>query len=585
MSPYRRRARVRRGRRAVVGVVCATVLAVLAGCSTVPSSSATIQITQAPPQRVADVGIEPLAPEKGATPEEIVRGFVDAAASTVRGHPVAREFLAPGPDKQWSDETGITVLSPDYSTVTTDVGTVTLTAKLIGTVDQRGQFTVGSQDVYTRQFSLKQVKGEWRILDPPDGLLILTPDFERLYDQRNVYFLDPTGQRLVPDPRYVLTGPAEPTTLVSRALDGPSPVLAPGVRNPLAGVQLRRAVSVSGGTATVDLTGVPSDPGTQLSELCAQLVWMLAQVPLRKVQILVDGDPVSLDGVPSVQTVDDWASFDPSAVPVGVVGSYVDGGALRTVDGHPAPGPPGTGQYGLTSAAVWADPRNGQLTMLAGTAPSPAGPTLLVGTYGGTMAPVFSGSSLSAPTMAATRSEVWVVRDGSEVVRMPAGGAPQSVLAPTLAGLGRADVLQLSPDGVRAALVVDGPSGPRLYIGTVVRAQDGSVSLGRLHEVSPSLTQVVDVAWRDGATLLVLADDAGAQRTVPYSVSVDGWGLTSVGTAGLPSEPTSIAAAPGRPPLVSAGGWIWQQQLVGGTWSTLLRGQEPLPGAQPFYPL
>ena len=97
-------------RRALVATVLTTVAAVLAGCSTVPTSSPTIQITQAPPRSVQDVGIEPLAPEKGATPEEIVRGFIDAAASTVSGHPVARQHLAPESAKSWSDESGITVM-------------------------------------------------------------------------------------------------------------------------------------------------------------------------------------------------------------------------------------------------------------------------------------------------------------------------------------------------------------------------------------------------------------------------------------------------------------------------------------------
>ena len=573
----------RRG--ALLTAVMTTVVAVLAGCSTVPSSSPTTQITQAPPRPVQDVGIEPLAPEKGATPEEIVRGFIDAAASTVRGHPVARQHLTTDAAKSWSDEQGITVISPDYSTVTTDVGTVTLTAKLLGTVDQHGAFLVGTQDVYTRQFTLKQVKGEWRITDPPDGLVILQPDFERLYDQRNVYFLDPTGQRLVPDPRYVLTGTAQPTTLVTRALDGPSPLLAPGVRNPLAGVQLRRAVSVSGQSATVDLTGVPGDAGAQLPELCAQLVYTLAQIPLRRVQILVDGDPVSVDGVPLVQTVDDWAAFDPEAVPAGAVGLYVDAGGVHTVQGQPAPGPTGTGQYGLTSAAVWADARSGDLKMMAGTSAVPGGEALWVGNYGAALDQVLTAGSLTAPTVAATRSEMWVVRDGTDVVRLPSGGAPQAVVPGNLTGLGRIDALQLSPDGVRAAVVVEGPAGPRLYVATVIRAEDGSVALGQPQDVAPTLNQVVDVAWKDGSDLLVLAGDSAQQRIVPYSLGVDGWGLTSVGTAGLPSQPVSIAAAPGRPPLVSAGGWIWQMGIAGGTWSTLLRGQEPLLGTEPFYPL
>jgi hypothetical protein len=196
---------------------------------------------------------------------------------------------------------------------------------------------------------------------------------------------------------------------------------------------------------------------------------------------------------------------------------------------------------------------------------------------------VLDGATLSAPTVASTRQEAWVIRDGTSIVRIPAGGSPQAVNAPTLAGLGRAQVLRLSPDGVRAAVVVDGPGGLTLYVSTVVRAEDGSVALRDLREVAPTLTQVVDVAWADSGHLLVLAGDAGEDRIVPYAVGVDGWGLVSVPTAGLPSQPTSIAAAPTRQPLVSAGDTIWQ--LAGGTWVTLVRGAEPLPGTSPFYPL
>ena len=123
-------------------VALAGVLLPLAACSTVPTSSATVQITQAESRPVPDVGIEPLPPEPGATPEEIVRGFIDAAASVRPGHPVAREHLTPAASKKWTDEGDITVLSPDYATVTTVSGTVAVTANLVGTVDKRGVFTV-----------------------------------------------------------------------------------------------------------------------------------------------------------------------------------------------------------------------------------------------------------------------------------------------------------------------------------------------------------------------------------------------------------------------------------------------------------
>jgi hypothetical protein len=563
--------------------VLALLLAV-AACSTVPSSSATVQIPDAASRPTETVGIEPLAPEPGATPDEIVRGFIDAAASFRPGHPIAREHLAPEAAGEWTDEGGITVLSPDYATVATGADAVTLTGNPVGTVDDRGVFTVGGTGVFAQQFTLAQVDGEWRITDPPDGLIMLQPDFERLYVERDAFFLDPTMTRVVPDPRLLIKGDAQPTALIQRVLEGPSGTLAAGVRNPLAGAQLRSAITVRNGSAVVDLTALADDPAPLLSDISAQIVWTLAPLRIRTVEIRVDGEPVDIEGVPPEQTVEDWAAFDPDAVPLDAVGHYLSAGALHTVTaGAATPGPAGTGVYGLSSAAVSADPRTGELSFLVGVHADPAGATLYAGPYEGELAPVLTAATFTTPTVAATRSEAWVVRDGTAVVRVPAGAAPQAVNAPTLQGLGRADVLRLSPDGVRAALVVDGPAGRGLYVGTVVRAQDGSVELRDLRAIAPSLSQVVDVAWPDSGNLLVLAGNQGADRVVPYEVGVDGWGLSTVSVSGLPGQPESVAAAPTRQPLVDAGGTIWQ--LNGGTWVTLVRGAGPLPGTAPLYPL
>ena len=38
-----------------------------------------------------------------------------------------------------------------------------MTANLVGTVDERGVFSVGGAGVFTREFTLEQVEGEWRI--------------------------------------------------------------------------------------------------------------------------------------------------------------------------------------------------------------------------------------------------------------------------------------------------------------------------------------------------------------------------------------------------------------------------------------
>ena len=573
-------------RRAGGPALAAVLLLGLTSCSIVPTSSPTVQITQAPNRPVQDVGIPVLPPAPGATPEEVVRGFIDAAASSVRERPVAKEYLTPDAADSWSDAGGITIISPGYATAASEAGSVVLTADLVGTVDQRGIFTVAGTEPFAYDFPLVEVDGEWRISDPPEGLVILETDFERLYDAVDAYFLDPTLRQLVPDPRYLIGGEAQPTALVERLIQGPSAALAQGVVNPLGGARLARRVTVEDQTATVDLDDLAIDATTPLRELSAQLVWSLTRLDgltIRSVVITVDGEPLPLDDVPLEQTADDWPAFDPDATPLETVGHYLDAGVLRTVeDGAPAPGPAGNGGYELSAAAVSADARTGELTFLAGVRPEPGQATLLAGPYGGELAPVLTGGTLTAPTVAATRPEVWVVRDGTDIVRVPAGSRPQPVSAPTLAGLGRAQLIELSPDGVRVAVVVADLQGvPRLHVGTVVRSEEAGVAVRDLPQVAPTLAPVVDVAWRANGELWVLAGDPGEEA--PYSLGVDGWGLAQQRTAGLPDQPTSLGAAPGRDPLVVAGGRLWQYS--GGRWGTLVPGQEPLPGSAPFYPL
>lgn len=192
--------------------------------------------------------------------------------------------------------------------------------------------------------SMVQVNGQWRVDNPAPGVILRVDDFRRAYVQYNLYFLDPTGTRVVPDPRFFLSGSvARANSLVEQLLAGPSPFLTPAVTTEfgpdvalLSNVQERRDVEV-------DLAGLGERSPASLQRLSAQLIWTLKQLSVAQLTLRSEGQLVSVPGAGGVQEPDDWQSFDPDFVPANAVGHYVNEGAVWTVEGQRIAGPAGEG--------------------------------------------------------------------------------------------------------------------------------------------------------------------------------------------------------------------------------------------------
>lgn len=565
--------------------VSAAILGLLiSGCSTVPTDSATVAITQVSGGVEEPVGVEPLSPEPGASPEEIVRGFIESSASTVQGRPVSREYLTAARAETWDDTASITVIEPELSAVTSGETVVRVTGQLVGTVDRAGIFSP-EIDVFGIELAVVMENEQWRIAEPPTGIYITRTDFVRAYEQRDIYFLDRTSRFVVPDPRFfVRGGRVQSTQLVERLIAGPSLWLGPAVTNQLADMELASNVLVAGRRARVELIQDREISTEVLEGLSAQLVYtLLGQLSIQSLEVTVNGTALQLPEIGPVQELTDWLSFDPDADAGAVtgVGHYIDAGGVRTQDGNAIPGPAGTQAYGLTSAAVSIDDESGELLSLAGLAVAGQSATLYVGPYGGDLTPVLPGARLTAPTWSGVAEEVWTVVNGSDVVRIPTGAPAQPVPAPELAGTGVVRVFQLSRDGSRAALIIETATGPALFIARIERTED-TITVRSPLAIAPSLTGVQDVSWTSADSLIVLATDPSGEQVVPYTIGVDGWGITELTTDGLPGEPDAVAAAPNRAHLVSAAGTVWQFSLD--IWAVLIRGQAPLPGTAPFYP-
>lgn len=561
--------------------VLAAMMMLLSACSGVPEHSDPVEIGAPPVGGDANdeaSSIQPGGPEAGSPSDEIVRGFIAALTATDTSYSVAREFLAPGVRTKWTPSEEVTVIDPSkFAAPGAEEGQVQFTANEVAHVDEEGVYRLATQS-FDYQFELVKVSGEWRIANPPDGLILDTTSFRTLYRDATIYFADPSGTRLVADVRYFRTGLQQRANrLVQALLDGPVSTLADGVRNELASpVKLRSAVTYRQGPITVDLTGLGQHSEMQRRIAAAQIVWTLGDLGPVEVRITNNGDPLDIPGVGEIQTNDDWDSFQPNFLPLDSSAYYVAGGAVHTDSTDAVPGPAGTGEYGITQAAVTLDG-----TRIATISSSGGAPVLRTGLINEPLSTVDlpGTTSLSSPTWGPSSDEFWVVRNGTEIVRVSSKGTSKLLDAPGLAALGEIRGISRSRAGARVAIVAGPPGAPaQLYLATITTSSD-SVSLQQPQVVVGDL-EVTDVSWRDARTLAFLARTPGGAAVSPYTMLVDQSQRTRLPVP-VSGQPAGLAAAPDRPFLCSVSQSILR--LEEQAWVSLVGGIA-VSGASPFYP-
>ncbi len=563
-------------------VLLGTLMLLLAGCSDVPASTTPVVVGNAPDGPSGDQAnyyeIQPDGPVKGDSADTIVRGYINALATSDPTYEVARQFLTGKASKAWQPGSSTSIIDPAYSVQPSGKdGVVNFSASRNATVDADGEYHNGAESM-TNAYKLEKVGGQWRIASPPDGIVLTQSSFSNVFKVASLYFLDPSGTRVVPDLRYYPVNPKQrANTLIDGLLGGPSDALAPGVRNEVSDpVKLRSGVLYNDSEIKVDLTGLSGKNGAQLKALSAQILWTLRDLNVKAVRITNDGQPIDVPGVAAVQSIADWESYDPDAVPVDLSVFYVAEGKVFNSQGAVVAGNAGTGALGITSASLSVDG-----TQMAAVGTAPGVPTLYVGPAGGELAPVALPDtiSLSTPTWGAANDEVWLVRNGNTIVRVPIKGQPAIVTPGSLGDITSISTLRLSRDGTRAAMVATTPIGNRLFLATVARSPDG-VAITEPVMLSPTV-EVTQLAWSTARTLVVFGRGPVGTRDVPYSILIDDSSRTQLPAPVFTARPTSLVAAPNRS-LVSAGDGIILK-LTESTWVSLLPGKV-IYGSSPFYP-
>ncbi len=552
-------ARRARPARATIAALVSAACVGLAACAAVPTSG---PIEQGP---VVDAGessqfIRVIAapPSVGASPTEIVRGFLEANASLESDHAIARRYLTPAAAGSWEPDASTTVYQQS-SLELAEGGDDSITARLAITnrLDDAGTLDpVDPAATEEIDFTLEQVVDgaagvpQWRIADPPDGILISDTDLRRAYRQYQVHYPSARSGALVPDGRLLpVVGPSLPTALAERVISGPAEWLAPGVRPgaPPGTALALGAVPVSNGVALVELTDQAlAATDVQRQDLAAQLTWTLTQLAeVTSVRLQVGGEPYDVPGAPEVMDRSAWQERSPDSLTTGPTGDarlpyfVLEGEAIirvseggRTSVQLDVPDADSLIDLGVAldqRAAAAVEPDRRSLWVL------PLDPGITQQRIKGGR---IGGASFDVDGRA------WFT-DSGRVLRLVPNGLPQEVMVEPALESGSVRSVHLARDGTRAVLVAGGV----LYLGVIQQGPSGLI-IGSTRRIATGVSGVRDVTWRNSVTLDVL----GRTDTSSLQVLRVGVGTGEAQLLGSPSDPLEVTGAPGSATLVAGGG-------------------------------
>jgi hypothetical protein len=555
----------------------ALLLAVLllAGCASVPDSSPVQVLRQV---TEGDGPALPPGPAPNSSPLDLVRGFVNASASSDNRHAAARLFLT-GRAQSWDDAVPITVINDQLALNygippgQDDRAQVRMRATQVGRLNRDGSFVQDEASI-DLDFQVAKDGGQWRIAAAPRGVVLRLPDLRANYKPVTLYFMDPVQHVPVCDLRYLASNPPRslPSRVVDTLLEGPSSALAGAAVSAIPKTAHLRSNVTLGPNASVslDMTELGALDEGQRRLIAAQLVLSLAEVNVDLVHLTADGAPL-MAGHPDLSR-EMFADMDGDDDPrPDVPGLAVIAGRARMLDGvalgGPLAGPSGDGSYALTSATTSTDGlRLAAVNRLDGR-------QLVVGRLNGPLAQTgVRATALTRPTWTPTGTEVWTVRDSLSVSRVvfdqAGNGSVQPADAGALNALGPINDLRISGDGMRVAAIVGG----QLAVGAISRSASRQVSIGNVRVLRPiELTDLTGVDWRADDQLAVVGKRPDVAVAI---VSVDGLDFHPLPWNNLTPPLSAVAVAPGRPLLVSDQNGLWSygadevgtwRQIAGGT--------------------
>ena len=503
--------------------LCVAVLAALTSCVQVPDTGPVVAARQAGQAEPVQQGVNiPPPPRENADQEEIVSGFLDAMTATPVGSTPASEFLTKRAQQQWQPRRVLTYTHREPSPQGSQV-VVRLSGVLqVGAAGQwQGRAAPGASTI---RFPMAREHGQWRIAAAPDALIVPRDFYDGNFVDASVYYFDPTGRILVPEPVHVPQGLQLASSLVRALLHPPRTGVARSFIPPGLTVD---PVPVTQNVAEVNLKGADPDDLDQevVKRILAQLSWTLRQDPtIQAFRLTIGGRAMTDDSGASRFSVrpDESDPFDPAVSLASPQFYALRKGLLvsgQVTDPGLVPGPFGNKALGISSFAM-----NLDSTRVAAVVSD----SLVVGRpFQGESEPttVLTGAGLLRPAWDFA-GRLWEIQDGTAgaTVMYLRHGRVHQVRAPGVTGQDVRRFL-VSRDGSRLVAVVRKPGADRLVVCRLHYALDGTVlGAGRASTIPWRVgrtTRIRDIGWTTPTTLAVL-DQVSASSAEVRILSVDG---------------------------------------------------------------
>ena len=462
----------------------------LTGCATLPvSGPVRIGPDLAPPSDVNSFYYSPATPVDGASETEILSGFLAAGTAPQNDYSIAREYLSEAIRATWNPNQELLIQRSTPTVTLTDSGTAFVEVEVTARVDANGRYeTLPPGSTRTLEYSFTEQAGQIRLNSAPDVTIVIRPVFDVVFRSYSVFFLDQSKTALVPELRWFPANPATGTKLVNALLAGPSDWLAPAVVSaiPAGTVLSLDAVTVQQEVALVDLSAralVASLSDRSLMK--AQLSATLSQLPtITRVAVSIER---SAQDIPDTQLALTSGTTG-TLLAIGEEGMEAISGA--TVDPIP------DGLSFFSSRDVFQLAVSNSASKIAVSTGTGVFETELANPGTGVEL-VDSRTSLQAVHYDRL-GKLWLVSNSQVSVDAKALNASwltgQTITA-----------FALSPEGSRAAVIVDRGGSNQVLLTSVIRSQSGTpIELAAPIPVATDIENPILVSWFDAVTLSIL---------------------------------------------------------------------------------